>query len=626
MSDEGNSRSRAILNANRGISNVIDYSVIKKDLQGVADKLFNILKGHYGPFSGFAAIDSGNALEETQFTKDGIGIVRAIEFVSPQEDWVRKTIGYIGTKIENSVGDGTTSAMMFTCAMLKHMIEHVDEIRPISYNELRDKYNYFVSQKVTKWMDHAKYSLDKHKKDDQKVIHDIVWNQVYTSSHGDTELAKAIADIFVATPKELWDRMIYERKTWESDERFVVHKSEGQYQMNCSVMMTGMLNKDLSTWYEAKNCKVFVMNDTIRSSNEDGWTRIVDAMRNATPEQPFVLLSHKRMDANSYQEFMNILNECVRANKPVAIFQNDPDNPRINDFVTLMLLKDIEIVKVAKNNWQDIVEIDGVDVTWKDKLLTLDKLYEVPEEYKDSLQRHQMIDGKHMQYTDYAESVKELADGYAKLDLTRDTREKMNSLYRMYGKLAYAHSAVLQIGGSTLDNLALIDVVDDCMRAASRALKHGVVYGNNRSLYLALIKNRNNNSISRTEQWFIDRMKESLDDIAYIVLERLNPKLGKFRKWTLKKKWCKWWYTHVVDLLGLGNSIRFNTMLNCVLPVSVTGEIKDLDPHTPHIVQPANADISMLERFGEVALKYVLTERIIIHGTAYVDPKTRSKK
>jgi hypothetical protein len=33
----------------------------------------------------------------------------------------------------------------------------------------------------------------------------------------------------------------------------------------------------------------------------------------------------------------------------------------------------------------------------------------------------------------------------------------------------------------------------------------------------------------------------------------------------------------------------------------------------------------MLERFGEIALKYVTTERIIVHGTAYIDPKRKTR-
>ena len=37
------------------------------------------------------------------------------------------------------------------------------------------------------------------------------------------------------------------------------------------------------------------------------------------------------------------------------------------------------------------------------------------------------------------------------------------------------------------------------------------------------------------------------------------------------------------------------------------------------IVQPANSDISMLSRFAEVALKFLLTERIIFARAAYVD-------
>ena len=126
-----------ILNANLGVTNVIEQDVINTDLKRVTDNLFQILKHHYGPYSGFAAIDDGQPYTESTFTKDGIGIVNAIRFVAPQEEWVRKTISYIGKRMENSVGDGTTSAMMFTCAMLHHMSQHMKEIKPMSYNRFR---------------------------------------------------------------------------------------------------------------------------------------------------------------------------------------------------------------------------------------------------------------------------------------------------------------------------------------------------------------------------------------------------------------------------------------------------------------------------------------------------------
>ena len=626
-----NEPSVSILNANQGVSNVIDNKVIRKDLFRVSDRLFDILSTHYGPFSGFAALDSRDPLEETTFTKDGIGIVRAIEFLSPQEEWVRKTIAYIGTKIESSVGDGTTSAMMFTCAMLKHMLAGIDKIKPVGYNKLRDTFNFVIDTLRT----HINATALKVPDTDyDNVVKTIVFNQVYTSSHGDVELAKALADAFAATPRELWDRMTYERRTYESSDRFTVVRPEGQYQMRCEVMMPAMLNKELSTWFESDKCKLLITNDSIRI-NTPVYDKLLEVVPTLEDGETLAVLAHKRMDTESYQDLLPRLTKWKDSGKSVAIFNVDPDNPQINDFVSLMLLSDVDITKMRPT---DYVMHRDVYVKFKNDVLTLDKLYEVPEEYKDSKIRFQVIDGKHMQYTDYLEAVKKYADGYSKVDQSPEVRKRRTQMYRMYSKLMFRGTPTLVIGGGSYDNLAMIDVVDDCMRAAAKALTHGVVLGNNRTLYAAVrhINEFNDHLYGGLYSWVLDCIEKSLEDIAGVAYDRLYPRLGRNRFAFLdvrrKRKFVEWWYTHTVDILRMNQFLKFEAS------TSKFSELKYLDDHDTFlnqylmrlpdakvIVQPANTDIIMLERFAEVAIKYVLTERIVVHGAAYVD-KRRIKR
>lgn len=615
-------RTRVILNANRGVANVVEHEVIRKDLQGVADKLFNALKDHYGPYSGFAAVDNGDPMQESTFTKDGIGIIRAIEFASPQEEWVRKTIAYIGTKIESSVGDGTTSAMMFTCAMLRHMLAHIDELRPISYTQLRAEFDAVVAD-LKQLTEQGKIYVENGDTDaNRELVRRIVYRQTYTSSHGDTELANALAYIFASTPKELWDRMTYERRTYESPERFVITRPEGQYQMSCSVMMPDMLNKDLSTWFEATGAKLIVFNDSFRI-NTPMYDRVLELMEaKQSDDAPLVVISHKRMDTESYQDLLPRLTKWKKDGKQLAIFQIDPDNPKINDFVSLMLLGDVDITKV---NNAFFLERDNIYVKFKNDTLTLNGLYETPEKYKDELERYQCLDGVHMQYTDYMEAVKKFADGYSKVDQSPDIRKRRTQMYRMYAKLRYSRTPILTIGGGTYDNLAMIDVVDDCLRAAAKALTNGIVMGNNRSLY------QNTMELCACAQgevraWILDAILTSLRDIAAAAMYRLYP-----HDLSLKLKrmlgivgytelmFADWWYYHAVDVLKFKPNVHWTHQNFSVATVSTFDE-QYISKHEC-IVQPANTDISMLERFAEVAIKYVLTERIIIRGAAYVDKR-----
>lgn len=622
---------RQILNANKGITNVIPPKVINTDLRRVTDNLFQILKHHYGPYSGFAAIDDNQPLNETVFTKDGIGIVSAIEFASPQEEWVRKTIAYIGSRMESSVGDGTTSAMMFSCAMLKHMSEHIDELKPISYNKLRNVWQHLLEE-IKSYIDRY-YTLkptDENDEVDDNLVREIVYNQVYTSSHGDTALASAIAEIYANTPRELWERMTYERSTHETDKDYEIIKSEGQYHMNAEPMATSMLNKDLCTWFYKKNCTLIVVNDALRVSSPD-WPIIMDRIDKGTVERPVVIICHRIMDTDSYQRLNEKIVECDKEGRPFAVFTQKPSHPRVNDFVALQLIAGIDILKYA--NGEAFIK-DGTDIKWKSKVLSIDNFVEVPEGYNKK-ERFQMTDGKHAQYTDAVETWKTIAENYAKQARTPEDKNIATQFSRMYVKLRYNNVYTIRVGGKAYDNVAFVTVLDDAIRAASHALTYGATFGNNKALYLTICRMLANHRVhTPTSVWFAKRILESLDDIGEVIVEGLYPKQHLFF-WE-KQDFVEWWYTHSVDLLqydpnygsrpllGLfGLKAWRNQYANYFTDIRGDKAIEFclLRDSNNAIIQPANADIAMLERFGEIALKFILTDRIIIAGGAYVSKK-----
>ena len=636
---------RAILNANRGVTNIIEADVIKKDLLKVIDTIFNTLKKHYGPLSEFAALDCRDPLAKTKFTKDGINIVRAIEFASPQEDWIRKTVAFVGERVEASVGDGTTSAMMFTCAMMKHMLESIDEIKPISYTKLRTVFDRLVSI-IERELKQLTFSpKDSKGRIDDWAVDQIVYRQVYTASHGDVQLAKAMSELYKVTPEELWDKMIYERLTYESDERFKVVYTGGQYQMPCDVMMNGMLNKDFCSWFDHNDCKFIVLNNPLMQES-DAYEFIMETVDKETDaDHPLVLLCHSNIDTATYQTLIAKLNETTAANKPVAIFTVNTTmgdwNPDVNDFRTLQLMCNMDLTKLRRTqNRNELAIVDHVHVTWKNKTLVLDNLYEVPDEYKDEPRRHMAIDGKHMQYTDYLAAVKKYAEAYAKQPATQANRDITNLYYRTYAKLLYTKLGCIQIGGSVHDNVALIDIVDDCVRASARALRKGVTFGNNRSLYIILNGILHDECINRNIEpdvvilfWLGMNMSRALEDMAVAQLELLRP--GKHLSNKEKRKFINFWYTHIVDVLTYRPNDKYEEMLAEYRRITDLERLdsvkqaacslnKAIEQCPALITQPVDTDISMLKRFGEVALKFALSGRIIISNSAYVkDEKKR---
>ena len=212
--------------------------------------------------------------------------------------------------------------------------------------------------------------------------------------------------------------------------------------------------------------------------------------------------------------------------------------------------------------------------------------------------------------------------------MTREDREIANYFSKMYVKLRYTKIYTIVVGGKAYDNAAFVDVLDDAIRAASRALTHGITFGNNRSLYLVASQFAKNEYYQKNrpiQVWFAKRIIESLEDIAKVVLERLYP-----NKWISpwrKKNFVKWWFSHTVDLLLYDTRSQLGLLIyqNFEKIVALCGANDIAKVMTKgvgaQICQPSNSDTIMLERFGEVALKFILTERIIISGGAYVNKK-----
>ena len=635
-----------ILNANKGVTNVIEQNVINTDLKRVTDNLFQVLRHHYGPFSGFAAIDDGQPLNETQFTKDGIGIIRAISFVSPQEEWVRKTIAYIGTRMEASVGDGTTSAMMFTCAMLRHMSEHINEIKPISYHQFTtcwDEYRKLVKDRISYHYTFYPTIINNDYKSgiDEEKVAKIVYNQVYTSSHGDKELSKALSDMYKFTPKEQWERMTYERCTYETDKNYEVVKSEGEYTMNAKPMATSMLNKDLCTWFERDNVTLVVINDSFRSDSPD-WPVIMHHVDTATEANPVVVVCHQVMDRESYRQINDKVTKCDKEGKPFAVFTLKPEHPTVNDFVALQLIACQDIMRFSNG---EALIIKGAHVKYKQQKLFIDKIVPDEPEGWSSNERHHVTDGKHAQFTDSLEAWQKQAENYTRQAMTNEDREIANYFCRMYLKLRYKTNCTIVVGGKAYDNIAFVDVLDDAIKAASRALSNGATLGNNRALYLAsrrivdelTLQHGDNpehkikDPTYRTIVWLANRVIESLEDIANVVIDRVYPgkRFFKFQR----RDFIKWWFTHPVDILQYDSSpshklcpwrgqfSKFSFDLN--YDATTRYNLNQLFSGDGFICQPANSDSIMLERFGEVALKFILTERVVIRDGAYVDKKKK---
>lgn len=672
---------RMILNSNQGIVNIIESETIRKDMWRIVDEIFSKLKDHYGPYSMFAGLDDNTPLSDSVFTKDGANIVKNISYSSPLEDWMRRAILYIGTNIEKSAGDGTTSSMMFACSMLKHMNASIDALKPINYSQFRDAWTEFVKEveeRTKKYIFSAKNSNGEY---DPRKVRDIVYMQAYTSSHGDKELAEAVATIFEDTPSHMWSKMGFGRRRYESKKRFEVIEQEQQYLMETEIMSTTVFNKDMGRYLEYENATLIVINGSI-SIDSVWWPKIKEVLEKSTKEKPAVILCYNDFDNATFAELMRMTSvNTEEEHYCFAVFGNKPVHPTVNDFTVIQAIAGANVLEYTNGEFTEKpMFIDNVYVKYEFKRLDLGNLYEDPRPKARMIRERPFFnDPAKAFYREFADTIQKFIESYEMADLDALKQKELSNHKEMYNRLRYDKTITLIIGGNTFDNLAMFDVVDDVIRASIRTLENGAVLSNNKTTYRVMeemledySKKEELTPQDRTIRWFASNTKAAFEEFAAVVMEQLYPhgtkgvigavpasffsRLGGFFHTDIdpitglpkndnesccmldflmsdkvkyafsdkdKREFCDWWFHHAVDLLEYDSRKLWNYQDNVAHVRSPMANL-EFGPFW-FIVQPANADIVMLDRFGEIALKFILTERIIVKDAAYINKKGSKK-
>lgn len=650
-------RNITILNGTDGMTNCIESDVIRRDLAKVTNEIFGKLKDHYGPYSLFAGIDPNKPLEDTVFTKDGANIVRSLSYIAPQEDWARKIVAYIGDNIENTAGDGTTSSMMFACGMLKHMYNTINAIKPVSYNQLKTCYAEFIKRVKERMAPYILKACDGSGKYSAEQVYNLAYSQAYTSSHGNSTLSEAAAKLFSTTPSELWDHIGFQRRRYESDTDIELVTSKAQYSMECKPMTRAVFNTRLKSALEYKNATLIVVNDGLGVDNPF-WRKIEDAIMASSVEKPVAIIAHNDGDGITFQRLMELSQECDTDGNPSHCFcvfstGSSPQHPTTNDFVALQCICGFNVIAYNDQLSRPAIK-EGVDVTFDRERLTLDKLYAEPEGY-EGVYRPQYFDQTVPYFRVIADGILENIKALKSGTMTPQDQAREREYSRILRKLVCRHQVDLVIGGKIYDNLAMFDVVDDVLRACKASLKEGAVVSNNKTLFNALSDLRGSIVIHKVDEssyatrwnnrkemiikWFADNALSTLSEFSDVVFDMLYPngmpdrtaKKSFFGKLFSKKKDANldrkhfrgWWFDNAVDLLRYNsNRTPWEQTEDCAYPMrNIIRHSKDMPKSLSLILQPANADIVLLERFGEVALKFVLTERLIVHNAAYVNKK-----
>lgn len=599
---------------NVGMSNRLEKIDMERMMQDTLSDLAEVLKDHCGPYGKYAAITSPvNPSAEPIFTKDGINIVRSIDYVSQVQQFIKHTLMYMGSRVESSVGDGTTSAMIIMAEAMRILIQQLKHI-PCTYQELVDAYSTVVSHMEKDYRPSFGHTVDdrdyKDVRDTTKFIHYVAYSQAYTSSHGDIELSKIIADLFASTPKEVWRLFSINKTSYETKERYVIDTEKCQWKIEeCQLFPLTQMTEEFGTASVRKNVRTIITDRGIAVG--DAYT---EPVRNAISEaceksEPLTVVVTGNLDTATNMWLSEL-------------FQKYPDH-RISIFMVTPgdygMWNDLPYIKVATGKQPEAVMELNLSYKFNGRDLVITSgIYEDSDNKTCHLHPYY----KNNDYPIYNEFVNRLEHQIEVQSSTVATRESNNILAhmrKMLSKLIVVNRNYFRIGGAAYDNAATVDVAVDVLTAVKNSLTNGFVFGSNKSLYKFFKDVKYRKSLDLADH---DKHKDELiRAIAHAfecAIESTFVSMFRFTRPISYKKMMRY----------LNDELPFN-ILNPELP----GYVKDIydmcfddqeseQPYEyPAVIQPIDTDFAIVKRFGEVALRFVKTARLISEGGIYINNK-----
>jgi chaperonin GroEL len=154
----------------------------KKLISGVV-KMSKAVKSTLGPGGNTVLIESPNHTHGITVTKDGVTVAKAIDLIDPSENLAVRMMKEAADRTATAAGDGTTTAIVLTEALVLGGLEHIKE--DMNRTEvLRQMVD--ISGKV----------VDKLKRKAKKVTSGMLLDVASISANNDREIGRIISEVY----------------------------------------------------------------------------------------------------------------------------------------------------------------------------------------------------------------------------------------------------------------------------------------------------------------------------------------------------------------------------------------------------------------------------------------------
>jgi len=575
-----------VLNSNVGLTNVIEGKKLNKLMISTFKDIKKKLSDHCGPYGNFAILtDPTDPTNTAVHTKDGINIVRNMYYASPIQEFIRRTIMYLGTKAENLAGDGTTASMIFAVSALEYILKK-KSLDKYTFNELKDLFEDFLealawlyTDEIVTLNEYSRFS----KKGDSADIDDIAFSQAYTSSHGNEKVSRIVAECFSKMPKETWGFISCERSRLETTKDISLEWDDSQCSFPALALKNSMMNCSQNSAYVSSECDLLILpfEPTERQFIYSYFNKFLDDYDN---EKDLVII----VPTATSCQLQTKLDAFSEKNNKVAIFKYFISHQELPELECLTLLSGFE----KKDMYSKLLIKRGVDVSYRDKTIRFKNLYPGTDDIINPLSK----------VGDIAETLKDITQciELEQMDNANvGNSKKVISLKKYYLKLFLQKRCKIIIGGAAHDNSALVDPVQDTIIAVYNTLTNGFVFSQNYSLRRALTRVKTTNPEFKV---FAKAFLYSIDEYRKCLF-KFSPNDS------FKKK-----FNRPFTIFNfLEKESKNNIVVNEWKKRGTSKIIEQFSKtNEPLIIQPSNIDLAILKRFAEISLKFIKSSRVLV--------------
>ena len=615
---------RRIINANRGVSNVVSMADETPHILELLDKFEKLLLNHCGPTTGYAmsvnAQSMGIQFEPNVFTKDGIGILSAVECMAPLENYIRELLCYLGGRVDSAAKDGTTSSILFGISFLKNILSNPDTEKTTSFNKQRIAKEVFESILKT-WKKQYVYTvadLTKTASDEEimQTAGKVAFIQALSSSGGDIELALAMKEIYERSPTLTWDFIDYYQSAVENSKRFTVEIDEYDSRIRCTSALSGILNTSLGTEYYVENPRCFVFTDSF-TDYDPRIDSFVFYLKESKRNTPIVVLA-PYFPAKIASAAMALNNERPVEGR-ITLWQYSAEERLAGQALNWELLIPNAVAGVTPYTHSTIAPETPCSDEFgfiAEKVMWRNTFMEFYGTVKSDGVLHPFYAHPEQATPFYQEVVDELMEQKQELENSKIKNMQLALIFtEMLNRVICLHRPKLRLGGPAHEQAANIPVVQDVQGAIMSSLRNGFVVNGMAALIYTLLTMdiENQNEYRAYLSKVLHRVGQDMLNYLYrfSISESVSNEALK-------------------EMLNVDKSTYLNTLNNSHGDIlSYLHLLKDIEPNKWQdnetimtnypVMQPAKITEELFKRVQELLLKFSNTTELIVTGGMLID-------